>query len=122
MNILSKSFIFGALAIVMTATAFTASTSTSAEAGRKAHFRHAIHHCKTQSNHPYRCFNRVINRAVNHAITPTYNQTYANGYGLGYVSAPPIVNACGWKIITRKHWNPAHTRLVIVKNKVWTCN
>lgn len=117
MNILSKSFIFGALAIVMTSAAFTASTSTSAEAGRKAHFRHAIHHCHNQSNHPYRCFNRVINRAVNHA----HNHTYANGYGLGYVSAYPIVNACGWKIITRKHWNPAHTRLVIVKNKVWTC-
>ena len=118
MNILSKSFTTGALAIVMTAAAFTASTSTSAEAGRKAHFRHAIHHCKSQSNHPYRCFNRVINRAINH----TYNHTYGNGYGLGFVSAPPIVNACGWKIITRKNWNPAHTRLTIVKNKVWTCN
>ncbi len=114
MNILSKSFITGALAIVVTAAAFTAATSTSAEAGRKAHFRHAIHHCNTQSNHPYRCFNRIINRAYNHA--------YANGYGPGYVSAYPIVNACGWEVITFKRWNPAHTRLIIVKNKVWTCN
>jgi len=114
MNILSKSFVTGALAIVMTAAAFATATSTTAEAGRKAHFRHAIHHCHKQSNHPYRCFNRVINRAI-------YNRTYANGYGIGYVSAYPIVNACAWKIITRKHWNPAHTRLVIVKNKVWAC-
>ncbi|MEP7172170.1 MAG: hypothetical protein ABI705_01645 [Aestuariivirga sp.] len=113
MNILSKSFIFGALAIVMTAAAFTASTSVSAEAGPRAHFRHAIHYCHNKSSHPYRCFNRVYNRV--------YNRALVNGYGPGYVSAPPIVNACGWKVIIRKHWNPAHTRLTIVKNKVWTC-
>jgi hypothetical protein len=113
MNILSKSFVTGALAIVMTATAFTAATSISAEAGPRAHFRHAIRYCHNQSSHPYRCFNRVYNHV--------YNRALGNGYGLGYVSAPPIVNACGWKVITFKNWNPAHTRLTIVKNKVWTC-
>jgi hypothetical protein len=112
MNILSKSVTTGALAITLTAAAFTAATSTSAEAGRK-HFRHAIHHCHTQSNHPYRCFNRVYKRA--------YNSAYANGYGLGYASAYPIAGGCGWNVITFKKWNPAHTRLTIVKDRVWTC-
>ena len=72
-----------------------------------------IHHCHTQSNHPYRCFNRVYKRA--------YNSAYANGYGLGYASAYPIAGGCGWNVITFKKWNPAHTRLTIVKDRVWTC-
>ena len=113
MNIISKSFTTGALAIVLTAAAFTATTSTPAEAGRKAHFRQAIHHCHNQSNHPYRCFKRVYKRA--------YNSAYANGYGLGYASAYPIAGGCGWNVITFKKWNPAHTRLTIVKDRVWTC-
>lgn len=109
MNILPKSFITAALAVAVTAAAFTAATSSAAEAGRKAHFRHAVKHCHNTSAHPGRCFNRVYNRFV------------GNGYGPAYVPGYNFVNACGWKVITRKNWNPAHTQLTIVKNKVWTC-
>ena len=114
MNTLSKSMITGALAILVTSAAFTASMTTAAEAGGRAHFRHAIRFCHNQSNHPYRCFNRVYNRV--------YNRALGNGYGLGYVSGYNIVNYCGWNVTTFKKWNPAHTRLIIVKNRVWTCN
>ena len=109
MNILPKSFITAALAVVVTAAAFTAATSSAAEAGRKAHFRHAVKFCHNTSAHPGHCFNRVYNRFV------------SNGYSPAYVPGYNLVNACGWKVITRKNWNPAHTRLTIVKNKVWTC-
>jgi hypothetical protein len=106
MNILSKSFATGAFAVAMAAAAFTASMATSADAHRR-HFRHAVHHCYNQSNHPVRCLNRVYN----------------NGYGIGYSAGygAPYTSSCGWKVFTKKKWNPAHTRLVIVKNRVWTC-
>jgi len=109
MNTLSKPYITGALAVIVAAAAFTTTLSTSAEAGRRAHFRRAIHHCYNQSNHPFRCFNRA------------YNHAYANSYGLGYVSGYNIVNACGWEVITFKKWNPAHTRLTVIKDRVWNC-
>ncbi len=113
MNILSKSFVTGALAAVVTAAAFTTALSTPSEAGRKAHFRHAIRHCHNASPHPYRCMNRVYHRAYNHA--------HAARYGFGYVSGYYVANACGWEVITIKKWNPAHTRLTVIKDRVWNC-
>ncbi len=53
------------------------------------------------------------------ASTTAYS--LGNGYAPAYVPGYNFVNACGWKVITCKNWNPAHTQLTIVKNKVWTC-
>lgn len=113
MNILSKSAMTGAVAVLLSAAAFTTVTSTSAEARPKAHFRHAIHHCHTQSNHPYRCFNRVYKHVQKRALR--------QGNGIGYASNYNFVNYCGWNVTTLKKWNAAHTKLTIVKNRVWTC-
>jgi hypothetical protein len=109
MNIPSKSFVTGALAIVMATAAFTASMATSAEASGPHPFRHAVRYCYNKSPHPFHCFNRVYGRA------------YGVGYGLGYGVGYGAVNNCGWHITTFKKWNAAHTRLLVVKDRVWTC-
>jgi hypothetical protein len=115
MTLLSKSFLTGAFAVAMAAAALTTSMTTSAEAGRK-HFRHAIKHCHTVAPHPYRCFNRVYHRALKRA----YRNAYAPAYGLGYVSGYSVY-PCGWQTVITKKWNPAHTKLTIIKDRVWTC-
>lgn len=119
MTILSKSFTTGAFAVALAAAAFTTSMTTSAEAGRK-HFRQAIKHCHTVAPHPYRCFKRVYKRAYQNAYKHAYKHAYAPGYGLGYVTGYSV-NPCGWEVITVKKWNRAHTRLTIIKDRVWTC-
>lgn len=120
MTMLMKSFLTGAFAVAMAATAFTTSMTTTAEAGGRKHFRQAIHHCHTQANHPYRCFKRVYKRAYKNAYKHAYKHAYAPGYGLGYVSAYSV-NPCGWQVLVTKKWNAAHTRLTIIKDRVWTC-
>lgn len=116
MTMFSKTFLTGAFAVAMAAAAFTASLSSSAEARPRHHFRHAIHYCHTMAAHPYRCFNRVYRHAYRHAL----RHSYAPVYGLGYVGGYSV-NPCGWQLVTVKKWNPAHTRLTIIKDRVWTC-
>ena len=106
MNYLSKSFITGTLALLITTAALASSMATSAESRGRVHFRHEFFH-------GHQCFD---NRR---RLVPCV--VHFTGRHPGYVSGNSLVNDCGWRTVTFKKWNPSRTRLFTFTDKVWSC-
>jgi hypothetical protein len=105
MNILSKSFVTGALVILATASSFATSMTTRAEAGARLHFRHGPHGFCVGNKKHHLCAHRWG----------------YGGYRSGYAYGVGVLSGCGWHVTTMKKWNAAHTRVMIVRERDWRC-
>jgi hypothetical protein len=49
------------------------------------------------------------------------HRRHFHGWGYGVPYRYGYVGACGWQRITVKKWNAAHTKLIVIRDKVWRC-